>query len=101
MGGLTTSAVKAIYGMSGNGEKLSKGPGVDWTRYTAGGLTFEAASYKFVNSANWLAGHCIPVKDKQNAPAASAWCGADAAGDVSGYTWGEEAIKFFEAHPCT
>merc|ERR1711907_97051 len=56
------SEVKAIYGMSGDGEKLSKGNGVDWTRYTAGGLTFEAASYKFSNGDGYLDGHCLPLK---------------------------------------
>jgi poly(3-hydroxybutyrate) depolymerase len=100
----TVTAVKALYGMSGDGEKLSKGNGVDWTRYTAGGLTFEAASYKFSNGDGYLDGHCLPLKGTQGSPAMrfpkSVYCGADANGDVAGYTWGEEAIKFFEAHPC-
>ena len=100
----TVTAVKDIYGMSGDGKKLSKGAGVDWTRYTGGGVTFEAASYEFSNGDDLLKGHCIPVKDTQTSTAMkypnSVFCGADAAGNAAGYTWGEEVIKFFEAHPC-
>jgi poly(3-hydroxybutyrate) depolymerase len=100
----TVTAVKGIYGMSGDGEKLSKGDGVDWTRYTGGGVTFEAVSYTFSNGDGTLNGHCLPKEGLQDSSAvhypASVFCGSDADGHVSAYTWGEEAIKFFEAHPC-
>jgi len=104
----TVSMVKSIYGMSGDGEKLNKGPGVDWTRYTHNKLTFEAASYKFTNPLGWLSGHCVPKKGESSSKITQYWgsvmgtilCGNDSDGDVSAYSWGKEAIKFLEAHPC-
>jgi len=94
------ASVKAIYGMTGvKGTKLSKGPGVDWTRYQIGGVTLEAATYDFTSSNTEDKGHCVPTKgDKKSMN----WkCGNEKDdGVVSGYTWSMEAIKFFKANPC-
>merc|ERR1712178_316751 len=99
----SATAVKGLYGITGDGEKLHKGAGVDWTRYTGGGVTFESASYKFSNPGV-IKGHCIPKAGTATSSAIAyphtVTCGADAADNVAGYTWGVEAIKFFEANPC-
>jgi poly(3-hydroxybutyrate) depolymerase len=93
------SMVKSLYGISSDGEKLSKGAGVDWTRYTKGKLTLEAAAYDF-NAPGAAGGHCIPKKGVAFPEEGSAACGKDSAGDVSAYSWGVEALKFLEANPC-
>jgi len=100
----SVASVKALYGMKGAGEKLSKGPGVDWTRYkNKAGITFEAAAYDFTSTPiTHLGGHCIPFKGvKLTGLDTGMKCGNKKAdGFVSGYTWSMETIKFFKAHPC-
>merc|ERR1711998_553234 len=100
----SVTAMNSVYGITGDGEKLNKGAGVDWTRYKGDGITVEAAEYKFANPFPPLKGHCIPKKGTPTSPSVAyphaVTCGADAAGHVAGYTWGDEVIEFFEANPC-
>ncbi len=69
-----------------------------WTRYTNGkGTVFEFVQHDYTTPAIVLKGHCYPgSKDPGNAPGqlfTFACTGPNA------FVWGEEAIKFFKAHP--
>merc|ERR1711939_654981 len=96
----TVATIKHLYGMKDvKGKHLSKGKGVDWTRYSKGSINFEHALYDYQSSVvemgMALQGHCFPSTLRKGQPKIGGTCGRK-----DGYTWGDEVLKFFRANPC-
>lgn len=94
----TVSTITDLYGMDeSEGEALSKGDGVQWKRYSEGGVTFEAALYDYTTPEVFhgmhVKGHCFPSTMTAGQPK---WMGAC----KGAYTWGTEVLEFFKANPC-
>jgi len=100
------ASMKELYGFTGSGEKLNKGQGVDWTRYSKEDVNIETAMYDFktsLSAAGWppgttwyYRGHCIPSKMQSGDPNN----GGMNCGNEHGYNWGEEVVNFFKANHC-
>lgn len=110
------NTLKSVYGVTGDGTAVDDvGSGVDWKRYPSrSGVMLEVAVHDFKGNADIknpypsppfpavvsIGGHCYPKKGQGLHKYMGLACGPADNGEVAGFTYGDKAIEFFEAHGC-